>query len=67
VERKKKEIEGVRRMKDRVSEVLDGFGKEMPDKKPEDLSEDTTIVDREDRRGGAHKQMWQNMDELLGQ
>jgi mediator of RNA polymerase II transcription subunit 7 len=66
VERKKKEIDGVRRMKDRVSEVLEGFGKEMPDKKPEDSSEDTTIVDEEDRRGGAHKQMWQNMNELLG-
>jgi mediator of RNA polymerase II transcription subunit 7 len=67
VERKKKEIEGVRKMKERVGEVLEGFGKEVPGEKPEDTSDDTTMVDEEDRKGRAHKQMWQNMDELLGQ
>jgi mediator of RNA polymerase II transcription subunit 7 len=67
VERKKKEIEGVRKMKERVAEVLDGFGKEVPGEKPEDKAEDSTIVDEDDRKRGAHKQMWQTLNELLGQ
>jgi mediator of RNA polymerase II transcription subunit 7 len=65
VERKKKEIECVKKMKERVAEVLDGFGREVPSEKAEDKSEDAVVISEEDRRKEAQKQMWQAMDELL--
>jgi len=66
VARKKREIEGVRKMKDRVSEVLEGFGRELPGEKVE-KSEEVAVKSEEDRRRSAQRCMWQAMDELLGQ
>ena len=67
VERKKKEIEGVRKMKDRVGEVLGGFGRQVPSERAEDKSDDFAITGEADRRREAQRHMWQVMDEILGQ
>jgi mediator of RNA polymerase II transcription subunit 7 len=64
VERKKKEIEGVRKMKERVAEVLDGFGRDVPGEKAEDKSENAEIISEEDRKSEAQKHMWHAMDEI---
>lgn len=67
VERKKKEIEGVKKMQARVQEVLDGFGKESVSGKGdiEDDAQKYDIVPEEDRKKGAQKQMWTAIDEIL--
>jgi mediator of RNA polymerase II transcription subunit 7 len=65
VERKKKEIEGVKKVKERVSEVLDGFGRDVPVEKAADKSADAVVISEKDRREEAQKHMWQAMDEIL--
>lgn len=65
VERKKREIEGVRKMRERVGEVLDGFGQEVPDKRVE-KEEQIVVKSAEDRKREAQSCMWQAMDEILG-
>jgi mediator of RNA polymerase II transcription subunit 7 len=67
VDRKKREIESVRKMKERVGDVLEGFGREVPGEKLEDKSEADTMMNEEDQRKEAHRHMWQTMDEILGQ
>lgn len=66
VERKKKEIEGVKKMKDRVAEVLEGFGKELPGEKSDDKKEEVAIISDEDRRREAQSRVWLGMEEILG-
>ncbi|KAF2825389.1 mediator of RNA polymerase II transcription subunit 7 [Ophiobolus disseminans] len=66
VKRKKMEIEGVKKMKDRVAEVLEGFGREVPGEKVE-KSEENTVRNEEERRKDAQRHMWRAMDEILGQ
>jgi mediator of RNA polymerase II transcription subunit 7 len=67
VERKKREIEGVRRMKERVGEVLEGFAREVPGGKAEDKFAENEITNEKERKKDAHRRMWQAMDEMLGQ
>jgi mediator of RNA polymerase II transcription subunit 7 len=65
VERKKREIEGVKKVKERVAEVLDGFGRDVPVDKAADKSEDAVVISEEDRRKEAQEHMWQAVDEIL--
>ncbi|KAH7069849.1 mediator of RNA polymerase II transcription subunit 7 [Paraphoma chrysanthemicola] len=65
VERKKREIEGVRKMKERVGEVLEGFGREIPAEKVAENGE--VVVGEEERRRDAQRGMWRALDEVLGQ
>jgi mediator of RNA polymerase II transcription subunit 7 len=65
VERKKREIEGVKKVKERVAEVLDGFGRDAPVEKAADKSEDAVVISEEDRRKEAQEHMWQAVDEIL--
>ncbi|KAF1912170.1 MED7 protein-domain-containing protein [Ampelomyces quisqualis] len=67
VERKKKEIEGVRKMQDRVGEVLEGFRRDVPEEKANDGAAEVAVVSEDDRRRDAQRHMWQGMEELLGQ
>jgi mediator of RNA polymerase II transcription subunit 7 len=66
VERKRKEIEGVRQMKERVGEVLEGFGRDMPGEKTGEASEEAATSSEEDRKREAQRHMWQGLDEILG-
>ncbi|OAK96812.1 mediator of RNA polymerase II transcription subunit 7 [Phaeosphaeriaceae sp. SRC1lsM3a] len=66
VERKKKEIEGVKKMRNRVAEVLEGFGKEIPSEKSDNKSEEVTVISEEDRRREAQSRVWQGMEDILG-
>lgn len=54
-------------MKDRVGEVLEGFGRDVPDDKTEDSSEETAMTSEYDRKRDAQRHMWQGIDETLGQ
>jgi mediator of RNA polymerase II transcription subunit 7 len=67
VERKKREIEGVRKMKERVGGVLDGFGREVPSEKAEDKDDEGAVTCEEEKKREAQRQMWQAMDEMLSQ
>ncbi|KAL5118642.1 Mediator of RNA polymerase II transcription subunit 7 [Pleosporales sp. CAS-2024a] len=67
VDRKKREIESVKRMKDRVAEILDGFGRHVPIEKGQDAGDEAAITSEDDRRRDAQRQMWQALDEMLGQ
>jgi mediator of RNA polymerase II transcription subunit 7 len=51
-------------MKERVAEVLDGFGRDVPGEKAEDKSENAEIISEEDRKSEAQKHMWHAMDEI---
>jgi mediator of RNA polymerase II transcription subunit 7 len=65
VERKKREIEGVRKMKERVGEVLEGFGRDVPREKAVEREE--VVVGKEERRREAQRGMWSALNEVLGQ
>jgi mediator of RNA polymerase II transcription subunit 7 len=67
VERKRKEIEGVKQMKERVSEVLEGFGRDVPGEKTGETNEEPAISSEEERKREAQRHMWQGLDEILGQ
>jgi mediator of RNA polymerase II transcription subunit 7 len=67
VERKRKEIEGVKQMKERVSEVLEGFGRDVPGEKMGETNEEPAISSEEERKREAQRHMWQGLDEILGQ
>ncbi|KAH8723023.1 mediator of RNA polymerase II transcription subunit 7 [Phaeosphaeriaceae sp. PMI808] len=67
LERKQKEIEGVRKMKDKVGQVLEGFGREVPSDKSEDKSQETVMKSESEKKREIQRQAWQAMDELLGQ
>lgn len=72
VQRKRNEVEGVRKISERVREVLKGFGAEAPaeeggkqgdrDAKAEGLGR----ASEEDKRRMGQRRMWRAMDELLG-
>lgn len=66
VERKKKEIEGVKKLKGRVAEVLEGFGEEIPGGTSDDKKEEVAIISDEDRRREAQSRVWLGMEEILG-
>jgi mediator of RNA polymerase II transcription subunit 7 len=69
VERKKREIEGVQKMKERVRDVLEGFEKEV-DAWNGSVDSDNTEhhgSEAEDKRRTVQREMWNAMDEILGQ
>jgi mediator of RNA polymerase II transcription subunit 7 len=66
VERKKREIEGVRSMKERVGDVLEGFGREIPREKDGNNEEESVVVQEAERRKEVQKLMWVTMDDRLG-
>jgi mediator of RNA polymerase II transcription subunit 7 len=67
VERKRKEIEGVKQMKERIGEVLEGFGRDVPGEKTGETNEEPAISSEEERKREAQRHMWQGLDEILGQ
>ncbi|KAH9876565.1 hypothetical protein J1614_003696 [Plenodomus biglobosus] len=69
VERKKKEIEGVRQVAERVRGVLEEFTREAEGlQKVEDnkSAEEGEAQDEDTRRIGMQRHMWETMDEILG-
>jgi mediator of RNA polymerase II transcription subunit 7 len=69
VERKKREIEGVQKMKERVRDVLEGFEKEV-DAWNGGVDGDNVEhhgSEAEDKRRVVQREMWNAMDEILGQ
>lgn len=65
VERKKREIEGVRKMGEKVRETLDGFGKAVKEERGK--REDVVVVKSvEERREEVMGDMWMVLDEVLG-
>lgn len=70
VARKKREIEGVRGMKEKVRGVLDGFGKTIEADVSEDEGRVARNVVRKDVEGNKRKDvqrgMWDVLDEVLG-
>jgi mediator of RNA polymerase II transcription subunit 7 len=70
VERKKREIEGVKKMKERVRDVLEGFEKEADAWNGSGIAIDNAENQRgseaADKRRTVQKEMWNAMDEILG-
>jgi mediator of RNA polymerase II transcription subunit 7 len=69
VRRKREEVEGVRKMGEKVREVLEGFGREAGGLEQDTTTEkkDEVMTLREDDlRKDAQSQMWEAMDEVLG-
>ena len=70
VERKQKEIQGVKKMAERVRTVLDGFNTEAETLHNGDdgrTEEEVRIHDEEERRRESQRHMWEAMDDILGQ
>ncbi|KAF1850250.1 uncharacterized protein K460DRAFT_266774, partial [Cucurbitaria berberidis CBS 394.84] len=65
LERKVKEVEGVRKVGERVRGVLEGFKNAVPGEKDEAKVADT-IVNDEDRAQMTQAHMWGSVDEILG-
>lgn len=68
VERKKREIEGVKQVAERVKGVLGGFGKETEGlHKSEDSKTEVgaAIQDEQAKQRGVQRYMWEAMDEIL--
>ena len=65
VERKRGEVEGVKKMGERVKEVLDGFGSVVLEASEETESAEVEVSD-EERRVERQREMWGVMDEMLG-
>lgn len=65
VERKRAEVEGVKKMKERVQEVLDGFGRGVVERKEE---KETVVPEltEEERKKERQREMWGVMEEMLG-
>lgn len=66
VERKKREIEGVKNMKKRVEDVLEGFGKEVTKEEEEEKEAVDVAISEDVRRREVQRQMWDAMDDLVG-
>jgi mediator of RNA polymerase II transcription subunit 7 len=67
VERKRAEVEGVKRMAGKVKETLDGFEREAP-KRASDEVETVPVVDAnsDSSKSDRQREMWMAMDEILG-
>lgn len=65
LERQRKEVEGVKRMRERVREVLQGFEEDISGKK-EEVKVGNTLVWEDDKNKMGQRDMWQTLDELLG-
>lgn len=66
LEKKRAEVEGVRRMKEKVEETLAEFEKNAPDRATSAMPEDRSAVSEEDKRKEVQRHMWHAMDEILG-
>ncbi|KAH7127173.1 MED7 protein-domain-containing protein [Dendryphion nanum] len=66
LEQKKKEIDDVRRMKEKVDKTLAEFAKSAPEKTTSAAPEENPTLAREERRKENQRHMWQAMDEILG-
>ncbi|OAL52533.1 mediator of RNA polymerase II transcription subunit 7 [Pyrenochaeta sp. DS3sAY3a] len=71
VQRKRGEVEGVRKISERVREVLRGFGAEAPGEEggkqgERDGKSEVGRASEEDKRRMGQRRMWRAMDELLG-
>ncbi|KAJ4378039.1 Mediator of RNA polymerase II transcription subunit 7 [Neocucurbitaria cava] len=64
LERKRKEVEGVKRMRERVREVLHGFEEDIPGKKDE-VMVGNALEREDDNNKMGQRDMWQTLDELL--
>lgn len=65
VERKRSEVEGVRKMGEKVTEVLDGFEKSVVEAENEKERAVVEMSD-EERRIERQRELWGVMDEMLG-
>ncbi|KAJ4299061.1 Mediator of RNA polymerase II transcription subunit 7 [Kalmusia sp. IMI 367209] len=65
VERKRAEVEGVRKMATKVKEVLDGFERGVVEAQERD-KETVVEIGEEERRKERQREMWGLMDEVLG-
>ncbi|CAO2647600.1 Nn.00g085220.m01.CDS01 [Neocucurbitaria sp. VM-36] len=65
LQRKRKEVEGVTKMGERVREVLEGFEKGVPGKK-EEVKMDYIVEREDDKIKAVQRHMWEAMDEILG-
>lgn len=66
VERKKREIEGVKNMKKRVEDVLEGFGKDVNKEEEEEKEAVDVTISEDVRRQDVQRQMWDAIDDLVG-
>jgi len=66
IERKRKEIEGVKKMKEKVEETLRGFEDKAPQKTAVETDGEEPETAADVRRVEAQRHMWNAMDEILG-
>jgi mediator of RNA polymerase II transcription subunit 7 len=66
VDRKRAEIEAIKRMKERVAESLSEIASRAPDGGAAVRPEDATTVSPDDKRRTMQRHMWHAMDEILG-
>ncbi|ORX93585.1 MED7 protein-domain-containing protein [Clohesyomyces aquaticus] len=67
LDKKRAEVDGVGKMKQKVEETLANFAKNVPRKLDNGESEDDTTSSPEVKRKEIQRYMWQAMDEILGQ
>ena len=66
LERKKKEVEGVRKMREKVAETLAEFDKNAPSVERSLGVEEAEALAVEEKRIDRQRQIWGAMDEILG-
>ncbi|KAF2117008.1 mediator of RNA polymerase II transcription subunit 7 [Lophiotrema nucula] len=64
--RKRKEVEGIRKMKEKVAETLAEFSKNAPRVEKSLGPEEAEALAAEEKRIDGQRQMWAAMDEILG-
>ncbi|KAF2267351.1 MED7-domain-containing protein [Lojkania enalia] len=66
LERKRAEVDGIRRMKEKVEETLAEFAKTAPESLASAVSEEVGALAIGESRKESQRQMWRAMDEILG-
>ncbi|KAF2870416.1 mediator of RNA polymerase II transcription subunit 7 [Massariosphaeria phaeospora] len=64
--RKKAEVDGIKRIKQKVEDTLAEFGKTAPDAEMTTTPEQEAALATEEKRRATQRHMWHAMDEMLG-
>lgn len=66
LERKRAEVDGIKRMKEKVEETFVEFSKNAPESEASAITDGLHGVAADEKRGSSQRRMWQGMGELVG-
>lgn len=66
LERKKAEVEGIRKMRDKIDDMLDGLGQEGLERAGEGNTAEIVQPSQAERARQAQKEIWHALEEELG-